>query len=113
MVFRMLKAGWRTKGKMPTDEYASVLASALAMTGRTEDPDPAERQRLRTQLERLESVVPDDPQLTEMHVRAVGYIRGYLKIQDVQALWQSQRQAGKSKEASKSFQELKHWIATW
>lgn len=113
MVFRLLKAGWRTKKKMPTDDFARLLSSALGITAKSEDPSPIERQHLRTYLEQLEAVAPADPHLTDIHVRAVGYIRGYLKVQDLQAAWQSSRQAGKSNEASKTFQEMKRWITTW
>lgn len=112
MVMKALKLGWRTKPKVETNDYVQELSTILKMVASPNSHDASDLAIVLAALRRFESVSPQDARLGDVHVRAIGYVRGFLKVEDLRLTWQQKIANGNRNAASKDFTAIKQWQAT-
>jgi hypothetical protein len=108
MVIGLMKKGWRTKSKVSTEQFSGLLSNALYCAASYRDSEDLyevvglgeglatpdqwatyfklmqdEFARLHSPMEQLSSIAPDDARLGDVHFRAIGFLRGFLQIQEL------------------------------
>jgi hypothetical protein len=69
----------------------------------------AQWQTLHDVVSYLEKVKPAPPELLELHVRAVGYLRGFLLVNDRKVAMNFSMFDGKERDAKKYEKQMREW----
>jgi hypothetical protein len=136
MVSRLLSWGWRRRPSVATERYALLLNDALklAATYRASDvvarelgladvPEPTAEQGqallrelmeefsiFQVSVQRLEKIKPAPPELLELHMRSVGFLRGVIEIKGRATAIMLAIGQGKYPTVAKLQKESDHWL---